>query len=60
MKREIKLEVIEKLWVDKKGRIYDYYGNWIGMEWKTIVSKKDAEKFWGYKKSGQEKNIEYK
>ena len=50
MKKEKKIEMIDYLRVDKKGRIYDCYGNWIGTEWKTIMSKKDAERFWGKRK----------
>jgi len=42
-----KVLITENYRVDKNNKVYDCYGNWIGMLYKNTMSKEDCEEFWG-------------
>ena len=50
MKREkdFKLEIVDN-YINKDGKIYDWQGNWVASVFKRIMTKKQAERFWGKK-----------
>lgn len=51
MKEEdIKIEMIDILHVDKDGKIYDAYGNWIACQWKRVMTAVEIREFWGKEK----------